>query len=290
MQKRIPYLLAVLALVFSSCDPDTPTPTQEGQVFQVMNTRQYVSSTETANVDHLAMLIYENGVLAKKEIQNSGASQYGKFSLALPKGAYDAVFMGYFKDSTLVAEGGLDQLHFTGGYVPNTFLAHMPLSVTEKGSVSKSVVLSHVCACFGLRCDDYADMQGLAAMQVRVSGGYNVLDARTGYGYAQSEDRVTTYSVTSSNFKDGKRLLVYTYLPSDSAYLDIDVTALNSKGEEMRTRHFQQVPLKLSHRSIYQGKFMTGDDNDPQDEEIKVNYAWTLEIDDPGWTDDEYSY
>lgn len=291
MYKRIPFLFAILALLVSACNTeDTPSPGLSGQVFRVTNTRQYVSSSQTANVDHLAMLIYENGVLKKKEIQNSDDSQYGQFKASLPVGGYEAVFLGYFKDSVLIAEDGPEQLRFTGGYVPNTFMAYQPLSVTEKGSVSESVVLKHMCACFGLRCDDYAEMQDLAAMQVRVSGGYNILNARTGYASAQSEDRVTTYSMTSSSFKDGKRLLVYTYLPAESAYLDITVTALDKNGQEMRTRKFEQVPLQISHRSIYQGKFMSGDDSNPKDEEIKVNYTWTMEIDDPGWTDDAYSY
>jgi len=259
--------------------------------FNIVNTKQFVAGSSSAvDVDHLAMLVYSEEGMKQNEIQDKGASGYGYFNTTLSEGTHDVLFVGYYKDSTLVTDQGIHALSFGGGYVPNTFVNYKRVLVQENGSKEESVILRHVCACFSLQCNDGEEMPNLASMEVTVHGGYNVLDGTTGYASAQSVDRVTKYAISSAQIVAGSKLSVYTYLPSDTAALDISVCALDASGNVLKNRDFKNVPLQISHKSIYSGNFMSDEDPDKQDEEVKVNYGWTISIEDAGWTEDNYNF
>lgn len=276
MKHSLLWLLAfVFASLFVSCSKSDgdglPQPEAQGGeagltrsiTFSVANYLQGSLEngygTRVGDLDslaHLAMAVYTaEGARVKLENQNKGTKGYGTFSVALPFGEYEVVFLGYNGNSALLFDG-VDNIHFAKDYVPDLFLNYLPLTVDAEMRGAQSIVLSRRVSAFGIKCTDEAPST-IDSMFLAIHGGGTVLNART--GCAMDDLRTGKSVVSAFKGKTGYNVNSFFFVPSSPCTVDVEMTFKQKNGTVVMSRLFKDVPAGWNKWAAYVGNFFTAD-------------------------------
>lgn len=286
MMKLRLILCWVLCLAFfASCSKSELGESSSNTIrFVVSNYKQYsfeelTRSAVASDLDHLAFAVFDEAsgkTILPQQIQDRGSEGYGVFSISLPEGKYRVVFLGYDKNYKCSITSA-DRIMFENDYVPNMFLYSAPLVVDSSTPSQQNIVLKRVVSGFRLIIEDELP-SGVVSIRFAANAGSSVLNALTGFS-SSSNGRTSSVSIPADyvGYK-GTTLIVYLFLPSESCPVDYTVEALNAKGEVVKSRLFQDVPMKVNVISCYSGNFFsesapTSDMSFP----IKIEKDWDAE-------------
>lgn len=263
--------------------------------FRISNYMQYNLDDFTRSVSkadtlaHLAFAVFDassDAMIGRVTIQNRGAAGYGTFSVELPKGKYRVIFLGYDGTRQCHIEAP-DRIFFDDNYVPHTFLYSKEITVDGSLPSSQQVVLHRCVSAFRINIDDVLP-SNLASFRMSCKQGGVVLNGKTGYVDADnSVGRSHSINIPSSYLgtKGMVYLTAYLFLPSDQLELDYVVDALDVKGNVIKSRTFEAVPMQINVLANFTGEFFSGDTPmPPSDSEasfgIGVDTEWkqTLEM------------
>ena len=263
------FLLVITATILIACnDDDTAVDGNKAITFLVTNYEQsslddvaanapaLAASTSATSLAHLDIAVYdsESHALITSEQKNVGDEDYGSFSVTLPYGNYIVVFLGY-EGSRQANLSSVESICFADNYVPDLFLKKIDLSISSSTTTTKAVTLSRAVAAFRLK-SNYDIPADLSKMVVTANGGGHHLNALTGYA-KEAEERSYTYDVSSFAGTTDLAITVYTFLTSNSSTMTFAASALNGSNEEIRSRTFTSVPMKINQKTTYTGSFFT---------------------------------
>ncbi|MBR4757749.1 MAG: hypothetical protein IK084_02965 [Bacteroidaceae bacterium] len=159
------------------------------------------------------------------------------------------------------------------------FLKKIDLNISASTTTTKAVTLSRAVAAFRLK-SNYDIPADLSKMVVTANGGGHHLNALTGYAN-EAEERSYTYDVSSFAGTTDLAITVYTFLTSNSSTMTFAASALNGSDEEIRSRTFTNVPMKINQKTTYTGSFFT--------DGVGISNL-SLSLDTNEWNDANYSY
>lgn len=287
------FLLVITATILIACnDDDTAVDGNKAITFLVTNYEQsslddvaanapaLAASTSATSLAHLDIAVYdsESHALITSEQKNTGDEDYGSFSVTLPYGNYIVVFLGY-AGSRQANLSSVESICFADDYVPDLFLKKIDLNVSASTTTTKAVTLSRAVAAFRLK-SNYDIPADLSKMVVTANGGGHHLNALTGYA-KEAEERSYTYDVSSFAGTTDLAITVYTFLTSNSSTMTFAASALNGSDEEIRSRTFTSVPMKINQKTTYTGSFFT--------DGVGISNL-SLSLDTNEWNDANYSY
>lgn len=296
----VSIILCAVAFLFGACK-NTEVPediNNQGEKtinFCVVNYKQYhmddvlqdteSNSRTTRNaaataLDNLSMTVFNaEGNIVQQIKQKKGDEGYGTFSLTLPHGDYNVVFFGYEKDREVSITSPTD-IHFADGYVPNCFYKHLALNVNEKTQATQSIVLERPIASFTIECPPTNIPSAIGRMDYIIEGCGTSLNATTGFA---SKTDSPLRSTDLTNYAPGSilKFSIYAFLPTVECTANIRMTAYDKDGNELKTRVFKNVPMKINHKTIYTGNFFS-DEQDP-DTEADSNTGFSVSIENPDW-------
>lgn len=289
--KKLKLLFLVVPFVVAACHSDN----EEGRIsvnqlgsisFQVVNDEVYeygeLTRGSVTSLKHLDMAIYdaESNELVDHVHKGYDEEGYGQFSAVLPFGSYNIVFLGYEGSRQANVESPTG-ICFPDDYVPHLYYKTLPLTIDRNETNTQSVVLKRCVAGFELRSKDDKIPQDLYYITISGEGGGHHLNALTGRA-SRVEDRSYTY--TAATYAGGDTMVVrfYTFLTAEEATMNFKVSAFDeSKEKELRTRTFENVPMKISQKSTYTGKFFAPDQS---------TTGFQIAIEDMDWTVKEFFY
>lgn len=260
-----------LAIAVSSCQHEAneiskPTDTLVPVTFFISNYRQTSLddiTTEggitraTGNVNvlaHLAVGVYDsNGKLYTSIEQNKGDENYGSFSLNIPTGKYNFVFLGY-DGSHAVQLANSTNITFADDYVPNCFYSTLSITVDDAATIDKQIELSRCVGCYTLRCSN-GITDDAAAMNYTVTGGGIGFNAMTGYASTTITRKGSIDFSSVTNRQSPITLNIYSFLPSEECDMTFVMDAEKQDGSIIRSRTFKDVPMKINQRVYYTGDF-----------------------------------
>ncbi|MBP5381034.1 MAG: hypothetical protein J6Y39_04820 [Bacteroidaceae bacterium] len=293
MKFRI-FLLAIASVLLTACnDDDTTIDGNKNITFYVTNYEQsslddvaanapalFAAATSATSLAHLDIAVYdsESHALITSEQKNTGDEDYGSFSVTLPYGNYIVVFLGY-AGSRQANLSSVEGIYFADNYVPDLFLTKIDLNISASTTTTKAVTLSRAVAAFRLK-SSYDVPADLSKMVVTANGGGHHLNALTGFA-DEAEERSYTYDVSSFAGTTDLAITVYTFLTSNSSTMTFVASALNGADEEIRSRTFTNVPMKINQKTTYTGSFFT-------DGLGMSNFNLSLKTD--KWNDVSYTY
>lgn len=236
---------------------------------------RYTRSTAAIPLKHLIMAVFDTEGGKYKEVkQEAECDGYGTFSLTLNNGNYTIMFFGYNGDQEVEISSPTD-IHFADGYVPNCFCKAIPLTVNENTQATQAIVLERPIACFTLQCLKENLPDNFAYLNSTIEGCGVRLNALTGLA-TQIETRVYNQDITQSQFVPGPvNFNLYCFLPATEHRCSFTITALDINGNEIKTRTFNDVPMKINQKTIYTGNFFVETD-DPAD---NAGACFTLTLD-----------
>ena len=287
------FLLTIAATILAACsNEDTIADGNKAITFYVTNYKQtslddiaasapaLVTSTSASSLAHLDIAIYdsESHALITSEQKNVGDEDYGSFSVTLPYGNYIVVFLGY-EGSRQANLSFIERICFADNYVPDLFLKKIDLSISSSTPTTNTITLSRAVAAFRLK-SSYDIPADLSKMVITANGGGHHLNALTGYAN-EAEERSYTYDVSSYAGKTDLAITVYTFLTNNSSAMTFAASALNEADEEIRSRTFTNVPMKINQKTTYTGSFFT--------DGMGISNL-SLSLDSNEWNDANYTY
>ena len=289
------FLLVITATILIACnDDDTAVDGNKAITFLVTNYEQsslddvaanapaLAASTSATSLAHLDIAVYdsESHALITSEQKNAEDEDedYGNFSVTLPYGNYIVVFLGY-AGSRQANLSSVESICFADDYVPDLFLKKIDLNISASTTTTKAVTLSRAVAAFRLK-SSYDIPADLSKMGVIANGGGHHLNALTGYA-KEAEERSYTYDVSSFAGTTDLAITVYTFLTGNSSTMTFAASALNGSDEEIRSRTFTNVPMKINQKTTYTGSFFT--------DGVGISNL-SLSLDTNEWNDANYSY
>lgn len=298
-------VVACFVLLFASCQSgpqDESFPVEQCTVsFRVTNYRQIcfddfsssgstraMSPYEIATLAHLIVAVYdaETGVQVVAPIQHNHTDyeenpyDYPKFSVSLPYGRYRVLALG-FNGTRACNIASPSHISWEEDYVPNTFLYCDEFTLDEGAALDQSITLKHAVAAFCVTAEDAipADMK---KMRFVSTAGGTVLDATTGFA-PKTTGRTSEIAVPASIIgQQGMMFTAYLFLPEEGISSDYTVQALDEGGRVLNERHFDDVPLRINHLTMWKGNFFEkgGDDSPFLQEDFgmewDINWADTL--------------
>ena len=289
--KKITLILAAALTLLTACHSDddtTPTTAEVGRItFEVVNYQQYSmddpTRAETYPVDelaHLDLAVYktESNALILQQHQKKGDEGYGTFSASLPYGSYNVVMLGYQGSREAIIDD-ITAICYKDDYVPDFFYDKQSITINEAETEAKAVVLKRAVACFNL-ISSGKNPSNLKSISFTSNGGSHHFNALTGMG-SKVESRTYTFDATKSAAADTLNYGFFTFLTSEEATMNFTVTAKDSEGNVLRTRDFENVPMKINQRTQYKGRFFDPD---------KGTSGYTLSLEGKAWNDVPYTY
>lgn len=259
MRKLAFFLTAFAVLLLTACSSEEDQPANGVATisFQVINYEQISLDevTRAASVDtlaHLEMGIYN---ATTRELIDSvkttkSDSNYGTFSTTLPFGEYIVVFLG-FDGSKASQLKNLNRIGFADYYVPNFFYKTINLTVSQSTSGSQNISLARAVSAFTIKSEGYIPTNIDSITIVAKGGGY-IFDTEKGLAAAVSR-RTIVNNVSEYAGTESIGITLYTFLPSEEANMDFTVKASDGNGEEIVSKEFTNVPMKINQRTIYTG-------------------------------------
>lgn len=289
--KQITLILAATLTLLTACHSDddtTPTTAEVGRItFEVVNYQQYSMDDPTRaktysvdSVSHLDFIIYdaENDTVVIHQHQKKGVEGYGTFSALLPYGSYNVVFLGYESLRRVAKVDDITAICFEDDFVPHFFSKKLSVTIDKPETEATPVVLKRAVACFNL-ISSGKNPSNLKSISFTSHGGSHHFNALTGMG-SQVESRTYTFDSIKNVAADTLNLGVFTFLTSLETTMNFTVTAKDDEGNEIRTREFNNAPMKINQITRYTGRFF-----DP-----KGSSGYTLSLDGKAWENDLHTY
>ena len=290
--KKITLILAAALTLLTACHSDddtTPTTAEVGRItFEVVNYQQYSMDDPTRaktysvdSVSHLDFIIYdaENDTVVIHQHQKKGEEGYGTFSALLPYGSYNVVFLGYESQRREAKVDDITAICFEDNFVPHFFSKKLPVPIDKPETEATPVVLKRAVACFNL-ISSGKNPSNLKSISFTIHGGSHHFNALTGMG-SQVESRTYTFDSIKNVAADTLNLGVFTFLTSLETTMNFTVTAKDHEGNVIRTRDFNNVPMKINQITRYTGQFFETD---------KGSSGYTLSLDGEKWGNDLHTY
>ncbi len=216
------------------------------------------SSSQQNTTDHLLLGIYDtqgnlvDTIIYQDKDDPTLSNTYGTFTHTLKYGKYTIMALGW-NGSQKCTVHRPDSISFSEDWVPQTFLCHQNIVVSDSYSDTRSLSLRRCVAKFTLKFKDASMPQELSEFTLRFSGAGCTLNGTTKY-CAEQKDFTRTIPVTidPSNVKS---ISAYSFLPSDSTGLTLNITARDANGITLGERTFEDVPMKINYETKYSGNF-----------------------------------
>lgn len=251
--------LLLVACLFVSCSNDIQELQENGLKklnFTVLNYEQVMLDdvTRAATLPHLVMAVYdEDGAVVKKIAQEGTEKSFGTFSVELPFGTYNVVFVGYDKDYELDFSDP-EAVAFAGNEVPHVFCASMELEVEKNTSSVNPVTLARCVSRFELVIQD-ALPTTLGNFTVTIEKGGESFNALTGL-CKKANGRVKTFNLAPyAGNRESTTIGIYCFLESESVTTNIKAQAFDISDVLIKEQNFTDVPLKINQLTRYKGSF-----------------------------------
>lgn len=289
MMKQKLLFLAVALMMLTACqnsNDETRPAEGEGRItFQVINYQQYSLDDEdtraaVTDVENLDMAIYDadTKALVKHTHQNKTDNGYGTFSATLPYGTYKAVFLGYMGTRQAIVDN-IESVCFPDNFVPHLYSKTIDVVIDNPETEARNVSLARRVAAFQLGSSGL-NPTTLSTLTVEAKGGSHHFNALADKG-AQVEDRSYTYNVSQKAGQDNLSVTIFTFLTAEESTMNFTATAYDASDGVIRQREFNNVPMKISQRTQYNGYFF---------EEDKSVAGFTLSLDDGELVNTIYTY
>lgn len=225
---------------------------------------------------HLFFAVYTtSGDRKTYKSQNSTDSDFGIFSLSLEKGTYRFVALAYNSNYNPTNSTDPTKINFgNNGKMSDTFLWSGDVTIDD--NIEKDIVLKRAVAAFRLVTTDNIP-DNVAKINFRYTGGSSTLNAITGKGNANSkQDETFTVNETGKP----ATFTVFTFPKDDANVLKMQITALDTNGNTVASRNFDDVPITRNKVTEYKGLLFgkTGGNNtegtDSQSLRLSVSEAW----------------
>lgn len=274
-------LLLMSLLLFSSCEKvileqESSASSGEGVnvVLTVADVESYVNGDATRGktsvekvCTRLCFAVYQNGQRVKYDNQKSGDSDFGTVSMQLEAGSYQLLILAHSGDAN-PSTTKPTQIKFTnqtasgGTGFTDTFYYYGDLEVTN-GMPAKQYVLERATAMFRLIVKDKKPSD-VKRFYFYYTGGSGQFDATTGYGNANSQQKMT-FDLNASTDGQPLEFELYTFPHDGDQKVTFKIEAQNADGQALYTKELK-VPMERNFISQFSGNFFTEGEPDTPDE------------------------
>lgn len=241
------------------------------------------SGQETAQSDvplddvctRVTVALYQNGERIFYKNQKSTDSGFGTVKLNVPNGEYSLLVLGY-SNKDAATSTNLLKIAF-GGKVTDTFRYYENISLASGNNNNLDILLKRIVGMFRLVIKDKIP-ENVKQLKFYYTGGSSTLDGQTGYGCVnsrQTEYRNVTGTETSFD--------VYTFPHEEPKPMKFTVTALDTSGNTICEKVFENVSVTTNYITVYTGDFFNASETSKEvTANIRVDNSWT------GSTDNRY--
>lgn len=239
--------------------------TEYGEITKATSKQEYT--------DHILLGIFDSNGNTVSEIiyqdKDDTNITYGNFSHTLKYGTYTILALGWNGEQQCIVKD-LNNISFSDGWVPHTFLCRKNIVVSEAYSDTRTLSLKRCVAKFTLKCLDKSIPEETFAFIFRFSNAGKTLNSETQY-CTQTEYFERTIE-TNGKINTPLSLNTYCFLPKDSTNIEIGVSAYDKNGNLLSERTFQDVPMRINYSTTYSGNFFPIDD-------VNSSISFELEFD-----------
>ena len=258
-------IIACLLLMTACSSNEEKAPSGEATLnFYVTNyemvSLDHVTKAAATTLQHLDMAIYNTQTeeLISATQTSNGDNGYGTFSATLPYGSYTIVFLGYDGSRQANLEQ-LTSIFYADDFVPNFFYKTLELTVSSSTNNAQTIALERAVAAFMVKSSGDIPMD-LSKIRISATGGGHHFNAKTGTA-AKAEDRSYTYNVSSYAGKESITITFFSFLTATEGTMNFSVTAMDGEDNVIRSRDFNDVPMKINQRTTYTGSFFSKDES-----------------------------
>ena len=250
--KRL-FLYCFAAIVLTACVNQLTEESEQPKqriTFNVVQTEKQPLS-RAALGDACSVLDYyrvTDGVVAATQHQTLESQTFGTIADEMEWGTHHLYFVGHKQTITNFSNGvaSFDK-------VSDTFTHYLQLVVNDDSEATQAVELTRSVAKFELVATD-ALPEGLAALDIVITGANNIVDVETQLAATQStvQKRI---EVPAANI--GKRnctFSAYMFLTDTDSEVDIAITALDSNDDELLYIEFEDVEMSINYITRYKGQ------------------------------------
>lgn len=241
------------------------------------------AGTEISKIcTRIGLAVFKGDEKVKLINQEEKDTDFGKFSLVLPKGDYTVVIIAHSGSGSATITSP-EEVKFPSNKVTDTFYYCQDISVTDAHAYD--VQMKRAVAMFRLFIEDNMP-ESVKTMQFKYTGGSSTLNARTGYGCVNSR-QTETRDVAAAMTGKPSQFEIYTFPHAEEDQLKITVAALGSGETEVCSKVFEEVPVTRNVITQYKGKFFDSYTGGGSDEEQSVTFSLSA---DSAWTEVTLSY
>ena len=274
------FPLILLLLVLSSCEKPLMEGVSEDDssenrvVLTVGEVETYINGEPTRSslpieqvCSRLCFAVYQGGTRVKYDNQKVGDADFGTCTMSLEAGHYQLLILGHsgnanpsttkpeqIKFTNLTASGGT-------GYT-DTFYYYGDLEVTS-GMPECTYTLERATAMFRLVVKD-AKPSDVKRFYFYYTGGSGQLDVTTGYGNANSQQKVY-FDLDSYSSGQPLQFELYTFPHAGDQKVTFKIEAQNADGQALYTKELK-ASMEPNFITQYSGNFFTQGQPDYPDE------------------------
>ncbi|MFW5526268.1 MAG: FimB/Mfa2 family fimbrial subunit [Prevotella sp.] len=234
----------------------------------------------SAAFSRITLAIFKDGALVDQVNQSAEKDGFGNINMKLENGTYTAVVLAHSCEGTVNIANDVYKVAMPDNKVTDSFWCNQEFTVGDNTS-TVNLSLERIVGKFVLKVLDNIPSK-VKTMEFYFTGGSSTLDAVNGVGIVNSRQTVKI-PVTSDMVGKPATFEVYTFPRTDSEYLKMKVSALNSSGASLTTKTFEEVPIAKNQVTTYSGSFFGGDPGSGGDTNVSftitVNTVWDGQID-----------
>lgn len=259
------FLLTLVAcdtMTFTDEDTTTQTKGEKKMYFRCtgFNMTEYGEMTKSSSnqeyTDHILLGIFDSNGNPVSEIiyqhKDDTSISYGSFTHTLKYGTYTILTLGWNGGQQCIVKD-LENITFSEGWVPHTFLCRKNIVVSEAYSDTRTLSLKRCVAKFTLKCLDKSIPKETAAFTFRFSKAGKTLNSETQH-CTKTEDFERTIE-TNGKINTPLSINTYCFLPGDSTSVEIGVSAYDKAGNLLGERTILDVPMRINYSTTYSGNF-----------------------------------
>lgn len=204
----------------------------------------------------LEFAVYQDGQLKNSVSQKKADNDYGTATMALKPGSYKLMILAYSSNATVSLDISNPQsISFANAMgFSDTFYYYSDLTVTSSNQ-ALDITMQRAASALSFTITDELP-NNLYRIKMKYSGGSRILNATTGMGVTKANDsQEVLWAVDGMNAP--LTLNEYTFMPTETGYLTLTVTALDSNDNVIQERTFTNVPMQHAMKTIYSGPFFT---------------------------------
>lgn len=301
---RTMVMAGLCLLLLNSCekvilDQETTTKKAVGNVVLTVDGVEAFANAEISRGEmpveqvcsRLCFAVYQNGQRVKYDNQKQGDSGYGTTTMSLEAGSYQLLILGHsghanpsttkpnqIKFSNVTASGGTG---FT-----DTFYYYGDLEVTDNMD-EKKYTLERATAMLRFQTED-AKPNKVKRFYFYYTGGSAQLDVTTGYGNANSQQKVY-FELDESTDNEPLEFELYTFPHSNGQQVTFKVEAQDANGNALYKKEVKAV-MERNIITQFSGNFFTDGEPDNPDEPDDDNSSSSIMVDTTWGGVEEYSY